>query len=113
MNAAEAHAECTWLAASARRPIIGARAATARRDDRPTTHPRLHHITHVSNLPSIVASGGLISDRAMRSSGGPAADIGMDTIKRRRLRLPVTCHPGDHVGDYVPSTSAHARSCCT
>lgn len=68
----------------------------------PPPHPRLYHITHVSNLPSIVASGGLISDWAMRSSGGPAADIGMDTIKRRRLRLPVSCHPGDHVGDYVP-----------
>ena len=28
--------------------------------------------------------------------------IGMDNIKRRRLNLPVSCHNGTHVGDYVP-----------
>ena len=68
----------------------------------PPPSPCIYHITHVSNLPAIVASGGLLSDRAMRSRGGPTADIGMDTIKLRRMRLPVTCHPGDQVGDYVP-----------
>lgn len=68
----------------------------------PPPRPCIYHITHVSNLPAIVASGGLLSDRAMRSRGGPTADIGMDTIKLRRMRLPVTCHPGDQVGDYVP-----------
>jgi hypothetical protein len=26
----------------------------------------------------------------------------MSTIKQRRLALPVTCHPDDHVGDHVP-----------
>ena len=26
----------------------------------------------------------------------------MGQIKERRLALPVRCHPGDHVGDYVP-----------
>jgi hypothetical protein len=30
------------------------------------------------------------------------AQIGMANIKERRLSLPVPCHPGDHVGDYVP-----------
>ena len=28
--------------------------------------------------------------------------IGMGSIKTRRLSLPVQCHSGDHVGDYVP-----------
>ena len=64
--------------------------------------PQIYHITHVENLPSILAVGGLWSDAAMIARGGPAASIGMGGIKQRRLRLPVRCHPGDHVGDYVP-----------
>jgi len=28
--------------------------------------------------------------------------VGMQTIKARRLTLPVSCHEGDYVGDYVP-----------
>jgi hypothetical protein len=62
----------------------------------------IYHITHVDNLPSILAGGGLWSDAVMVARGGPAATIGMGTIKQRRLRLPAKCHPGDHVGDYVP-----------
>jgi hypothetical protein len=34
--------------------------------------------------------------------GGPKASIGMSKIKMRRLKLPVTCHPGTNVGEYVP-----------
>jgi hypothetical protein len=64
--------------------------------------PRIYHITHVDNLPSILADGGLWSDAAMIARGGPAAFIGMSSIKQRRLGLPVRCHPGDRVGDYVP-----------
>ena len=64
--------------------------------------PKLYHITHVDNLPAILAAGGLWSDAAMIARGGPSASIGMSTIKQRRLALPVKCHTGDHVGDYVP-----------
>ncbi|HNQ56172.1 MAG TPA: DUF4433 domain-containing protein [Candidatus Desulfobacillus denitrificans] len=64
--------------------------------------PRLYHITHVDNLPAILAAGGLHSDAAMIAAGGPAAAIGMSSIKQRRLTLPVRCHPGDLVGGYVP-----------
>ncbi len=64
--------------------------------------PKLYHITHVDNLPAILAAGGLQSDAAMMAQGGPSASIGMSSIKQRRLGLPVRCHPGDHVGDYVP-----------
>ena len=64
--------------------------------------PKLYHITHVDNLPDILAAGGLWSDAAMIAQGGPTASIGMSNIKQRRLGLPVKCHPGDHVGDYVP-----------
>lgn len=68
----------------------------------PPPRPKIYHITHVDNLPAVIADGGLKSDAAMNASGGPAAPIGMSKIKRRRLSLPMHCHPGDHVGDYVP-----------
>ena len=64
--------------------------------------PKLYHITHVDNLPAILAAGGLQSDAAMMARGGPAATIGMSSIKQRRLGLPVKCHLSDNVGDYVP-----------
>ncbi len=66
------------------------------------TRPKLYHITHVDNLPAILAEGGLCSDAMMAARGGPAAAIGMGQIKERRLVLPVRCHLGDRVGDYVP-----------
>lgn len=64
--------------------------------------PMIYHITHVENLPSILQDGGLCSDAVMLARGGPSASIGMGSIKQRRLRLPVKCHDGDRVGDYVP-----------
>ena len=69
----------------------------------PPAQPKAYHITHVDNLPGIVAEGGLLSDREMIARGGPALAIGMSDIKRRRVeRLEVHCHPGTKVGDYVP-----------
>jgi hypothetical protein len=38
----------------------------------------------------------------MIAAGGPAQTIGMSSIKSRRLHLPVRCHQGDMVGQYVP-----------
>lgn len=68
----------------------------------PPAQPKIYHITHVNNLPDIVADGGLFADATMTSRGGPRAGIGMSSIKTRRLTLPVHCHAGDFVGDYVP-----------
>ena len=68
----------------------------------PPAQPSIYHITHVKNLPSILASGGLFSDALMIEHGGPAVAVGMSTIKRRRLTLPVACHHGLMVGDCVP-----------
>lgn len=68
----------------------------------PPAQPKIYHITHVNNLPGIIAAGDLLSDATMIARGGPQAAIGMSTIKTRRLTLPVHCHPGDCVGDYVP-----------
>ena len=44
---------------------------------------RLYHITDVSNLPAITATGGLLSDVALGSV--PHQVIGYDHIKRRRM----------------------------
>lgn len=68
----------------------------------PPARPRIYHITHVDNLASIVAGGGLASDRVMASRGGPAVSIGMPKVKNDRLSKELACHPGDMVGDYVP-----------
>jgi len=69
----------------------------------PPASPKLYHITHVDNLPSIVADGELLSDAAMMARGGPTQAIGMSGIKQRRVEeLEVSCHPGTNVGDYVP-----------
>jgi hypothetical protein len=64
--------------------------------------PKLYHITHVANLASIAAADGLRSDARMAAAGGPGVSIGMPHLKSRRLAMPVACHPGDVVGDYVP-----------
>jgi len=64
--------------------------------------PYIYHITHVDNLPSIIKDGGLWSDAEMIARGGPAAPIGMNTIKQRRIKLSVKCYSGDCVGEYVP-----------
>lgn len=68
----------------------------------PPAEAKIYHITHVDNLPGILADGGLVSDPTMIGRGGAIATIGMSSIKQRRLALPVDCHPGDQVGDYVP-----------
>ncbi|MEO7918279.1 MAG: DUF4433 domain-containing protein [Thermoanaerobaculia bacterium] len=64
--------------------------------------PKIYHITHVDNLPSIVADGALHSDRTMIGRRGASSGVGIPGIKERRLELPVRCHPGDFVGDFVP-----------
>ncbi len=68
----------------------------------PPAQPKIFHITHVGNLTAIIGSGELYSDARMIRAGGPAAPIGMSSIKQRRLALPVHCHQGTMVGEYVP-----------
>lgn len=68
----------------------------------PPNPARIYHITHVDNLASIVSDNGLQSDAEMMARGGPQVAIGMSAIKQRRMDLPVKCHPGRLVGEYVP-----------
>ncbi|MGQ4647732.1 DarT ssDNA thymidine ADP-ribosyltransferase family protein [Lyngbya aestuarii] len=65
--------------------------------------PKLYHITHIDNLPTIVASMGLVSDANRIANGLTCSLVGMSTIKQRRLNeIEVSCHSGTMVGQYVP-----------
>lgn len=65
--------------------------------------PKIYHICHVDRLPSIVASGGLLSDAAILEHELPGTVIGMNTIKQRRLNeLRLASHPQLYVGQCVP-----------
>lgn len=68
----------------------------------PPDNRKIYHIVHVDRLASIVADGGLSSDRVIGGRQGGGTVIGMTGIKQRRLALPVSCHPGHNVGDFVP-----------
>lgn len=69
----------------------------------PPSQPKIYHITHIDNLASIVAGGGIESDGRRYRHGQNQKIIGMPEIKRRRLfDLDVPCHPATKVGDYVP-----------
>lgn len=66
-------------------------------------NPKIYHITHIDNLPMIIAAGCIWSDRRRLDQGFACEVIGMPMIKKRRLEeLEVTCVPGTKVGDYVP-----------
>jgi ssDNA thymidine ADP-ribosyltransferase, DarT len=65
--------------------------------------PKIYHITHVDNLPSIATGIGLVSDAHRIATGLSCSLVGMSTIKQRRLeQIEVACHPGTTVGQYVP-----------
>lgn len=65
--------------------------------------PKLYHICHVDRLPSIIASGGLLSDAAVVQAAAPGTVIGMNHIKQRRMtELQLSSQPGLFVGQCVP-----------
>ena len=68
----------------------------------PPAQPKIYHILHVDRLASVVADGFLWCDAEVAGRTGLGTTIGMSSIKARRLSLPVECHNGDHIGDYVP-----------
>ena len=64
--------------------------------------PKLYHIVHVDRLRSIVSDGRLWSDVAMEARQPIGTSIGMNEIKERRRRIPLSSHSGLKVGDCVP-----------
>lgn len=70
---------------------------------KPTEERLIFHITHIDNLPAILAEGCLWSDFQVLKRTNQRTVIGFDTIKKRRLEeLPVSCHPNMYVGHFVP-----------
>lgn len=64
--------------------------------------PSIFHIVHGNRLTSIMNEGKLHCDATMINRPGTGTTIGMASIKERRLRSSLACHPGTFVGDYVP-----------
>ncbi len=68
---------------------------------RDLTKTYLYHITDISNLPPILANGGLLSDCAL--TGVAHQVIGYSNIKQRRMtRYRVPCCVNRFVGEFVP-----------
>ena len=61
-----------------------------------------YHITHVSNLASIAASGGLQCDKGCAGSGIKPVGIAYSSLKEQRARTPVLVAAGGTLADYVP-----------
>jgi ssDNA thymidine ADP-ribosyltransferase, DarT len=65
--------------------------------------PKIYHITHIDNLPSITKTMELVSDANRIANELSCSLVGMSTIKQRRLEdIEVSCHAGTMVGQYVP-----------
>lgn len=59
------------------------------------------HLTHLGNLPAILATGGLWSPSQMPQGAQPAS-IAHGHIQSRRATRVVPCGPGGTLHDYVP-----------
>ena len=62
----------------------------------------IFHITPIDALKDIAGSGYLYSNTIMEQWGTGGTSIGMASLKERRKTLPVHCHPGTCVAEYVP-----------
>lgn len=62
----------------------------------------IYHITHIDNLPGILAQGGLWCDRRRLSMHLATVDIAHDDLKMRRLSTTVPVAGKGCLGDYVP-----------
>ena len=62
----------------------------------------IYHITHLSNLASILAIAGLCSNSTMQQHGIGYTDLANQSIQSRRARVTVPCGVGGTLTDYVP-----------
>jgi hypothetical protein len=62
----------------------------------------IYHITHVDNLPGIIADGGLRCCADLRQAGVGYRDVAHGHIQDRRTFTRVPCGPRGVLHDYVP-----------
>ncbi len=62
----------------------------------------LYHITHMRNLASIAAAGGLRAHNVLHQEQTEYTSIAHQTIQDRRATTQVPCGPGGTLHDYVP-----------
>ncbi len=62
----------------------------------------IYHITHISNLTSVIREGRLWCDWQRITRGFANTNIGYSHIKARRMRHPVTVAAHGTLGNYVP-----------
>jgi hypothetical protein len=62
----------------------------------------IYHITHLANLPSILAAGCLWADAIVNDMNLQSTRIGYQHLKGRRMVKPVPPFDDHVVGDYVP-----------
>lgn len=62
----------------------------------------IYHITPIDALPHIVEAGHLYSNAIMDDLPTSGTNIGITNLKQRRRGMPVHCHEGSFVGEYVP-----------
>ena len=65
-------------------------------------NPKIYHIVHVDRLSSILSEEYLWCDAEVINRTTTGTMIGMNSIKQRRLEMPLQTHPKLHVGDCVP-----------
>jgi len=62
----------------------------------------IYHITHITNLQSIIKQGALYCDHKRIELGLNNQEIGYEHIKARRRKRPVPSAAGGTLADYVP-----------
>ncbi len=87
--AAPPRATVRSLRAAARIPVGTAPADTL-------LEQRIYHVTHVSNLPGILAS------RAIEAGATPTLDLSPDELRVERREVPVAGGPAASLAEYVP-----------
>ena len=72
-------------------------------------NPKIYHIIHMNNLPSVIKDGYLHSDAHMRQTLKHHAANGMNRIKDRRLTMPIASLQSLNVANVFRFTFAHAQ----